>query len=137
MEFVFSVHPSNENAKPESPETQKQGAGITHEAVALATKLLCSVPVSMTPQSWFQGISGQLFDLVDGKDGPDLSRTTAQIIGFGILGKKALGAPGKISASFLWHLLTFSRNTGMDYLCPANTGEHQPGSEGQSLRITR
>lgn len=61
----------------------------------------------MTAQSWFQGISGQLLDLVDGKDGPDLSRTTAQIIGFGILGKKALGAPGEIRAPSLWQLLIF------------------------------
>lgn len=95
MEFVFSVHPSNANAKAESVEAQKQGAGITHEAVAVATRLLSSVPASMTPQAWFEGISSQLFDLVDGKDGPDLARTTAQIIGFGFLGKRSLGAPGK------------------------------------------
>lgn len=95
MEFVFSVHPSNANAKPESAETQKQGAGITHEAVAVATKLLSSAPASMTPQVWFEGLSSQMFDLIDGKDGQDLARTTAQIVGFGILGKKSLGAPGK------------------------------------------
>lgn len=105
MEFVFSVHPSNANAKAESAATQKQGAGITHEAVAVATKLLSSVPASMTPQAWFEGISSQLLDLIDSKDGLDLARTTAQIIGFGILGKKSLGAPGKTyRVSWLrWH----------------------------------
>jgi hypothetical protein len=48
----------------------------------------------MTPESWFAGISAQLFQLMDGKDGPDLSKAAAQIVGFGILGKKMYGAPG-------------------------------------------
>lgn len=94
MEFVFSVHPSSSSEAADSTTPQKQGASITHEAVALATKLLSSVPASMTPQAWFEGISGQLFYLIDGKDGPDLARTAAQILGFGILGKRQLGAPG-------------------------------------------
>ncbi|POR31716.1 RNA polymerase II assembly factor RTP1, partial [Tolypocladium paradoxum] len=94
LEFVFSVHPSNKAAPPDTRRPQKCGASITHEAVAVATKLLSSVPSSMTPQAWFEGISGQLFSLFDGEAGPDLAKTAAQIVGFGILGKKQLGAPG-------------------------------------------
>ncbi|EGX95540.1 protein required for cell viability, putative [Cordyceps militaris CM01] len=96
LELVFSVHPSNVGAADPSggQEPQKQGAGITHEAVAVATKLLSSVPVGMTAEYWFSGISAQVFALMDGTAGPDLARTAAQIVGFGILGKKAYGAPG-------------------------------------------
>lgn len=92
MEFVFSIHPSNATRVVDTP--QKQGASITHESVAVATKLLSSVPASMNPLEWFRGLSGQLFQLMDETDGPDLARTAAQIVGFGILGKKQLGAPG-------------------------------------------
>lgn len=96
MEFVFSVHPSNDRNAADTSQPQKEGAGITHEAVAIATRLLSAVPASMTPQVWFNGISGQLFSLMDGDAGPDLAKTAAQIVGFGILGKKQLGAPGKM-----------------------------------------
>ena len=94
MEFVFSVHPSNVGKAEESSAPQKQGASITHEAVAVATKLLSSVPASMSPEAWFGGIAPQLFALVDEEAGPDLARTAAQIVGFGILGRKQYGAPG-------------------------------------------
>lgn len=99
MELVFSVHPSNVGKTDPSggggsQAPQKQGASITHEAVAVATKLLASVPAGMAAEAWFAGISGQLFALMDGTAGPELARTAAQIVGFGILGKKAYGAPG-------------------------------------------
>jgi hypothetical protein len=95
MEFVFSVHPSNHTGAAGASGPQKQGAGITHEAVAVAAKLLSSVPASMSPDEWFRGISEQLFSLLDGDSGKDLAKPAAQIIGFGILGKKQYGAPGK------------------------------------------
>lgn len=96
MEFVFAVHPSN-TGKPadDSGSRGKQGAAITHEAVAVATKLLSSVPALMSAQEWFDGIAGQFMALFDGEAGPDVAKTAAQIVGFGILGKKQFGAPGK------------------------------------------
>lgn len=94
LEFVFSVHPSSSAAAPDASQPQKRGASITHEAVALVTKVLSSVPSSVTPETWFEGISGQLLSLFDGGAGPELAKTAAQIVGFGILGKKQFGAPG-------------------------------------------
>lgn len=94
LEFVFSVHPSNA-ASTSTTAPQKQGASITHEAVGVATRLLSSVPASMTPLAWFQGIAEQLLHLMDGAEGSDLARTAAQIVGFGILGKRQFGAPGR------------------------------------------
>ncbi|KAM0076782.1 hypothetical protein ACKRZS_010936 [Fusarium odoratissimum] len=95
MEFVFSVHPSNVGRTPDAKAgPQKQGASITHEGVAVATKLLSSVPTSMTAEAWFDGISGQLFELIDGTAGPELAKTASQIVGYGVLGNKQYGAPG-------------------------------------------
>lgn len=95
MEFVFAVHPSNTGRPTNDGGSRgKEGAAITHEAVAIATKLLSSVPASTNAQQWFDGISGQLFALFDGEAGPDVAKTAAQIVGFGILGKKQFGAPG-------------------------------------------
>ncbi|PHH83824.1 hypothetical protein CDD82_14 [Ophiocordyceps australis] len=95
MEFVFTVHPTNMPTPSDATQPRKQGANITHQSLALATKLLSSAPRTMTPDDWFQGISSQMFALIDGEAGPDLAKTAAQIIGFGVLGKPELGAPGK------------------------------------------
>ncbi|PHH59679.1 hypothetical protein CDD81_2681 [Ophiocordyceps australis] len=94
MEFVFTVHPTNTPTPSDATQPRKQGASITHQSLALATKLLSSVPRTMTPDGWFRGISSQIFDLIDGEAGPDLAKTAAQIVGFGVLGKPGLGAPG-------------------------------------------
>ncbi|KYK55311.1 hypothetical protein DCS_07274 [Drechmeria coniospora] len=94
LEFVFSVHPSNNATVVEASQRQNKGAGITQEAVAVATKLLSSVPAGILPEAWYSGISEQMFSLIDGEAGPDLGRTAAQIVGFGILGKRRFGAPG-------------------------------------------
>ncbi|KAG6017003.1 hypothetical protein E4U43_002576 [Claviceps pusilla] len=94
MEFVFSVHPSNQDATAHSQQPQKSGANITHEAVAVATRLLSTVPATISPEEWYGGISPQIFSLFDGDAGEDLAKTAAQIVGFGILGKKQMGAPG-------------------------------------------
>lgn len=121
LELVFSVHPSNVGKTDPSSgqEAQKQGASITHEAVAVATKLVSSVPAGMTPDAWFSGISDQIFGLMDGTAGPDLARTAAQIVGYGILGKKIHGAPGSAGwAVFVQPLIeavnpTLKRDTGI------------------------
>ncbi|CEJ79933.1 hypothetical protein VHEMI00144 [[Torrubiella] hemipterigena] len=94
MELVFMVHPSTSRGAKDSKESQKQGANITQESVAVATKLLSTVPSDMSPEAWFGGISEQIFSLIDGSSGPELSQTAAQIVGYGILGKRSLGAPG-------------------------------------------
>ncbi|CAK7271374.1 hypothetical protein SEPCBS57363_004586 [Sporothrix epigloea] len=98
LEFIFSVHPSshqNDAAAagwPISP--QKQGAQITLEALKMATRLLASPPARTTAKDWFRGIAPQLLALLDGRDGLELAKVAAYVIGFGILGRKSYGAPG-------------------------------------------
>ncbi|KAK9446029.1 hypothetical protein VB005_01143 [Metarhizium brunneum] len=94
MEFVFSVHPSSQAAARDSQKPQKTGASITHDAVAVATRLLSTVPSTVKAEDWYGAIAPQLIQLLDGEASRDLARTAAQIIGFGILDKKATGAPG-------------------------------------------
>ncbi|KAI0019414.1 hypothetical protein F4780DRAFT_771238 [Xylariomycetidae sp. FL0641] len=94
FEFVCSVHPSSTVKASEAAEPQKQGANITMEAQKMATNLIAAPPVSVSDEDWYKDVAPQLLALLDGKDGPDLSKVAAYIIGFGILGRKAKGAPG-------------------------------------------
>ncbi|KAF3070732.1 hypothetical protein GL218_00011 [Daldinia childiae] len=94
LEFVFSVHPSSAVNPSEAVVPQKQGANITMEALKLASNLLSTPPATIPPEQWFPGIAPQLLVLLDGKDGADLAKAAAYVIGFGVLGRKQFGAPG-------------------------------------------
>jgi len=94
LEFVFSVHPSSTVKVSEAAVPQKRGANITHEALSLASNLLSAPPASVTPEKWYSTIAPQLLVLLDGGEGPELVKAAAYVIGFGILGRKASGAPG-------------------------------------------
>lgn len=95
LEFVFAVHPSGTVTQEESAQAQKTGGNITTEALAAATRLLSSVPLGVEPRDWFTGLRLQLLELLDGAAGEELTKVAAHVISFGILGRKAYGAPGK------------------------------------------
>ena len=95
LEFVFAVHPSSTVQTSEVATPQKHGANITHEALSLASTMLSVPPKRVTPELWFSGIGTQLLKLLDGNDGPELTKVAAYVIGFGILGRREFGAPGK------------------------------------------
>jgi hypothetical protein len=95
LEFIFAIHPSSMLRATEEAAPQKQGANITSEALAVATKLLNTPPSGAMPLAWFSGLAPQLFTLLDGKEGPELVKVAATIIGFGILGKRQFGAIGR------------------------------------------
>ncbi|KAK8134350.1 hypothetical protein PG984_006362 [Apiospora sp. TS-2023a] len=94
IEFVFASHPSSTVKTSEAAAPQKQGANITLEALKMATGLLAVPPASVEADKWYSGISPQLLELLDGKEGADLVKAAAYIIGYGILGRKQFGAPG-------------------------------------------
>ena len=96
LEFAFAVHPSSTVKLSEAAVPQKRGANITHEALVLASNLLSVPPSTVTPDEWYSGIAPQLFALLDGGEGPELKKVVAYVIGFGILGRKASGAPGML-----------------------------------------
>src|SRR3569833_521016 len=83
VEFIFSVHPSSTVSNSETTSPLKQGANITQEALNMATRLLAIPPASVTEKDWFSGIAPQLFVLLEGGDGFDLTRVAAFVIGYG------------------------------------------------------
>lgn len=68
---------------------------ITVNAIMQISRLLSSVPQDMSAETYFTNISPKLLSLLDGDD-PDLKKTASYVIGNGILGKRAYGAPGTI-----------------------------------------
>ncbi|KAB5582370.1 hypothetical protein GE09DRAFT_1074675 [Coniochaeta sp. 2T2.1] len=94
LEFVFAVHPSSTVKTSEVATPQKRGANITHEALTLASTMLSVPPKWVSPEVWFAGVAPQLLKLLDGDDGPELTKVASYVIGFGILGRKEFGAPG-------------------------------------------
>lgn len=96
MEFIFSVHPSSTLKASEAATPQKRGANITQEAMAVVTRILTSPAATVSPEDWFSAVAPQLMVLLDGKEGPELITAAAQIIMYGVLGRKQFGAPGKV-----------------------------------------
>lgn len=110
MEFIFSVHPSSTLKASEAATPQKKGANITQEAMAVVTRIITSPPLDVSPEEWFSKVAPQLIVLLDGSEGPELSTAAAQIIMFGILGRKQFGAPGnKMVIGMPEAMLTFTQ----------------------------
>lgn len=74
------------------------GPHFTVQAIMQTSRLLSSVPQDMESDAYFSKIAPQLLVLLDGDD-PDLRRTAAYVVGNGVLGKRAYGAPGTIGHS--------------------------------------
>jgi hypothetical protein len=74
------------------------GPHFTVQGMMQISRLLSSVPQDVEPATYFNAIAPQLLELLDGDD-PDLKRTASYVIGNGILGKRAYGAPGTIGHS--------------------------------------
>lgn len=79
----------------EAQDQASNGPHFTVQAIMHVSRLLSSVPQDMDPVTYFSAIAPQLLSLLDGND-PDLKKTASYVIGSGILGKRAYGAPGTI-----------------------------------------
>ncbi|KAL4949990.1 hypothetical protein BDW69DRAFT_187777 [Aspergillus filifer] len=77
----------------EAQEQASSGPHLTVNAIMHASRLLSSVPQGMEADAYFRVIGPQLLALISGED-PDLRKAAAYIVGNGILGKRAFGAPG-------------------------------------------
>lgn len=74
------------------------GPHFTVQGMMQISRLLSSVPQDMDPAVYFTAVAPQLLELLDGND-PDLKKTASYVIGNGILGKRAYGAPGTVGHS--------------------------------------
>ncbi|OQE00687.1 hypothetical protein PENVUL_c047G04374 [Penicillium vulpinum] len=79
-------------------QDQSNGPRLTVQAIMQISRLLSSVPSDIDPTVYFETIAPQLLALIDGDD-PDLRKTASYVIGNGILGKRAYGAPGTVGHS--------------------------------------
>ena len=79
----------------EAQNQASNGPHFTVQAIMHVSRLLSSVPQDMDPVAYLSAIAPQLLSLLDGDD-PDLKKTASYVVGSGILGKRAYGAPGKI-----------------------------------------
>lgn len=126
-EFVFSVHPSSTVSSSEEISPQKNGANITQEALQMATKTIAYPPKSVSEDAWYLAIAPQLFTLLDGKEGAELMRVAAYLIGFGILGRKQSGSPGtagwKAIADPILRPINPSIGVGYQKLAPLDNSE--------------
>ncbi|KAH1307172.1 hypothetical protein KXX11_004226 [Aspergillus fumigatus] len=82
----------------ESQAQLSNGPHFTVQGIMQTSRLLSSVPEGMDPNFYFTRIAPQLLALLDGEV-PDFKKTAAYVIGNGILGKRAYGAPGTIGHS--------------------------------------
>jgi hypothetical protein len=88
---------------------QSNGPRLTVQAIMQISRVLSSVPSNVDPTAYFETIAPQLLALIDGDD-PDLRKTASYVVGNGILGKRAYGAPGTVGHSIfvepIFHALT-------------------------------
>jgi hypothetical protein len=96
VEFVLSVHPTTVQNPGSAQEVtaESRGPSISLEALNSASRLISSPPSSMSAEEWFSGIAPQLLSLLDGEGGLEMIKVASFIIGYGILGRRQLGAPG-------------------------------------------
>ncbi|KAI4179677.1 MAG: hypothetical protein LQ348_005356 [Seirophora lacunosa] len=84
---------SDESGTPGTTLNQSTGPSVSLEALVRASKLLTSVPSTMTPDAYISALAPQLLDLLD-DSALDNKRIASYIIGTGFLSKRKLGSPG-------------------------------------------
>lgn len=96
IEFLSLSYLSKNSQVPQDASGPQSRIPIPLEAVTQASKLLISPPSRTSQVEWIQKLEPQLWTLLDGNEGRELSRAAGQIIAGGILSKKSTGAPGSI-----------------------------------------
>lgn len=99
IEFLSLSYLSKNSQVPQDASGSRSRIPIPLEAVAQASKLLISPPGGTGQGKWLQKLEPQLWGLLDGSDGRELSRAAGQIIAGGVLSKRATGAPGSVGWS--------------------------------------
>ncbi|KAF9696120.1 hypothetical protein EKO04_006179 [Ascochyta lentis] len=99
IEFLSLSYMSKNSQVPRDASGPQSRIPIPLEAVTQASKLLVSPPREKIQDDWIRQLAPQLFGLLDGDEGRELSRAAGQIIAGGILSKRSTGAPGTVGWS--------------------------------------
>ncbi|KAF2018805.1 hypothetical protein BU24DRAFT_418359 [Aaosphaeria arxii CBS 175.79] len=96
VEFLSLSYLSKNAKLPEGASSEPSQIPIPLEAITHVSRLLSAAPSGMNVDDWFTQLAPQLWALIDGKEGTELSRAAGQIVSGGILNRKSTGAPGTI-----------------------------------------
>lgn len=96
IEFLSLSYLSKNSQVPKDASGPQSRIPIPLEAVTQASKLLISPPSGTGQIEWIEKLEPQLWSLLDGNEGRELSRAAGQVIAGGILSKKSTGAPGSV-----------------------------------------
>ncbi|KAF2255501.1 hypothetical protein BU26DRAFT_512473 [Trematosphaeria pertusa] len=96
IEFLSLSYLSKNSQVPQDASGSQAQLPLPLEAITQASKLLVSVPSGMSQDDWFTQLAPQLWTLLDGSEGKELSRAAGQIVAGGILNRKTTGSPGTI-----------------------------------------
>ncbi|KAF2131279.1 hypothetical protein P153DRAFT_335474 [Dothidotthia symphoricarpi CBS 119687] len=96
IEFLSLSYLNKNSHVPQQAAGPSSQIPIPLEAITQASRLLVSPPSGIAQDDWLRGLEPQLWNLLDGDEGKELSRAAGQIIAGGILSKKTTGAPGTI-----------------------------------------
>lgn len=91
----ISQEPFGSGASLPDRKSQSSALSLSLEIIAQASKVLSSVPSSLSADTYFTNLAPQLLQLLDGQNEDD-QRAAAYIIGNGILGRRKHGSPGTI-----------------------------------------
>ncbi|KAL8885252.1 MAG: hypothetical protein Q9215_006875 [Flavoplaca cf. flavocitrina] len=95
LNFIAGSTSADEQQPADVHDDRSSAPSMTFDALARATKLLTSVPSTMTAETYFPALAPQLLDLLDDRN-LDNKRIASYIIGNGILGKRKIGSPGTV-----------------------------------------
>jgi hypothetical protein len=96
VEFLSLSYLSKNGQVPQDASGSQSQIPIPLEAITQAARLLAAVPSDMEATTWFTKLAPQLWSLLDGSAGVELSRAAGHIIAGGVLNRKSIGAPGTI-----------------------------------------
>ncbi|KAF2667929.1 hypothetical protein BT63DRAFT_457231 [Microthyrium microscopicum] len=123
IRFIMIQNYTEEPSSKAGSEPLKDGIILTPEAMSQATRILTSVPSSVSVDEYYTRIAPQLLDLLSGTEGPEFAKAAAFIIANGILHKKNIGAPGTIG----WTLFVTPLQNAINPL--KETAEPEQGSD--------
>jgi hypothetical protein len=124
IEFIASSYPARQAPATQDDAKPSKGPALPLEGLQQASRLLSSIPQSMTAEEYLTRLAPQLLELLDQTEEKELSRAAAFIIGSGILGKRALGAPGTIG----WRLFVEPNHRALNPFVTSTTRKRKADS---------
>jgi hypothetical protein len=118
IEFLSLSYLSKNSQVPQDASGPQSQIPIPLEAVTQASRLLVLPPNGVVQGEWLSQLAPQLWSLLDGDEGVELSRAAGQIIAGGILSKRATGAPDTVG----WKLFA---QPLLQTISPKDTNPHQ------------